>query len=103
LSRLFCSRQGSRGRGRRLRLEGLLEQAGLVRIEVKVERGGSSRRGHLRPGLPQRVDDLVFGGTPGQLGQLVFQEDQAEGVFQNTAFPRLEENFSSGSRLERRR
>jgi len=45
-------------------------------------RGGS----HFFPGFLQRGDDFFFGCFCGEIGELTFQENEAEGVFENTAF-----------------
>ena len=45
-------------------------------------RGGS----HFFPGLLQRGDDFFFGCFCGEIGELTLQENEAEGVFENTAF-----------------
>ncbi|EEF63438.1 hypothetical protein Cflav_PD6073 [Pedosphaera parvula Ellin514] len=42
--------------------------------------------GHFLPGFLEGVDDFVIGGFAGEVGELVLEEDEAEGVFEDAAF-----------------
>lgn len=47
--------------------------------------------GHFLPGFAEGVDDLVLSGFSGEVSELIFQENEAKGVFQNTAIRVLRE------------
>src|SRR5215218_10285118 len=42
--------------------------------------------GHFLPSLLEGVDHFVVGGFAGETSELMFEEDEAEGVFENAAF-----------------
>ena len=43
-------------------------------------------RGHFFPGLLDRADHFFLAGFASEVGELVFEENQAEGVFEDAAF-----------------
>lgn len=66
-------------------LEREFHQAPLPGAQGQGERGRAPVLGHLGPRFAQRGDQLVFGGALGQVGELMFQEDQAQGVLERLA------------------
>jgi ATP-dependent Clp protease ATP-binding subunit ClpX len=65
--------------------QGAGEQGLFVRTVTQFERVRVGGRSHFLPGLLQGVNHFVVGGFVGKVGELILEEDQAEGVFENAA------------------